>query len=162
MLFQKNLNITILKYQFRNFSFLTPLLLIPTLYISSNFKLNIMVLSFVLIQSPFINPSTYYGFSEIFKLYFKFSIRKRIIIFAVNNFIWYNIFFIIGLLLFVDNKIKYLIQFELILLSSILIGSLINFYINKEESKQNLENILGYCIFSSLIFYINTLIIHSI
>jgi hypothetical protein len=164
MFIQKKIIFTLLKYQIRSYSFITPVLLLPTLFITFNYNRDINFLPFILMQNNFLNPSRYYNISEIFLKYYQFGIFKRIVFFAITNFIWYNIFYFFGFIIF--NKEIYKIienykKFEIILLSAIIIGSIFNLKIIKESNMFNYKVFFCYFIFTIIIYYIHIFIRNS-
>ncbi len=158
MFFQKKIIITILKYQIRNLSFTTPIILLPTLFVIYNYELNILIMPFLLTQLSFINPSIYYGIPVLFRNYFHFGYFKRTMIFSVASLIWFNLFYFLGMFFFKKNIFVELFQdlkeFEIMLISSIITGSILNNFILKDNNKTIYKNIICVSIFSFSTFFI--------
>ena len=155
---QIKITLLILKFQIRTLGFLTPVILIPIIYIQYSYvnNGNLMALPFLFLQSPFINPSAYYNLPDVFRQYFKVNNIKLTLAFSTCNLILYNVFYLIGLLTVRNNKLlrlsKEIIKFESLLLIALIIGSILYINIINEHHKVKQKLLISKVFFT--IFYI--------
>lgn len=151
--FKSKINLYFLKAQIRQGNFLSPIYLVPTIYILEFYKVNLIPLLLIILNKTFTNPLSFYNFSEKFITYFNLLNFKIIRIAGFYTLFLYNIFLLIGFLLFKHESLeKYFFQFEILLIVSVFGGSLINSISENFTRIKILVSILNTLFFGVLIY----------